>query len=227
MNLTMPRLKKGILIPLFRYSFRYVDQIICVSNHVKGLYDVQKVPVDVIYNPIIIDNVPPASYKVPGNNLIFVGNQFVAKGFSKVLEKIDYLDKYSLHFFGIRDEQISFLGDRNNVKVYSFSDRKKLFMKINDLKGIVVITSLTEGFGMFVAECAKLQYPMILNNLKVYKEFLDISKKNLFDISNFESLIRTLERADFEAGVKIKSDFEGSISRYLDNTFKIYKKING
>lgn len=227
MTLTMPIIKSKILQFFFNFSLLFVDRAVCVSEFIRNKYLAQIKNLNVIYNPILTKNISLCNYNMPNNNLIFVGNQYVAKGFGYIFENIKYLENYQLHFFGLRESQIPLIKKKKNIIIHPFLDRAALFNKINELKGLIIITSLSEGFGMFVAESAALGFPMLINFLPVYNEFLDINEVNFFNIKDFDSLLIALKKINSPIENKIKGNYKQSINSFKDNYLESYKLVDG
>jgi len=164
-----------------------------------------------------------------GNNFfLYVGNFYPHKNVGTLIEAFKKIENQKLVLVGRKDyffNKINELITRNNLQTkISFYENAtsgdlKYFYK--NAKALI-FPSLSEGFGLPIAEAVYFGCPVVCSNIKVFKEIIP-NNKYFFDPNKSNELVKIInENASYD---KTNIDFNVfSFSKMANETFTIYKK---
>ncbi len=238
----------------FYHFLNKSKNIIVVSKSVKNemLQYFKNLNISVIYNTIDLNDFKKIKneesekvkkkYKLPDNFILTVGHQEMRKNFLRLIKAISILKKeypkIKLVLVGQKADEtqqikqlIYELKLNSNIKIFSgLNDLElKCFYKLSKL---FVFPSIYEGFGIPLLESMASNKPMVLSNLKVFREItqnqyvyfdeydpLSIANKIKFVLKN-----KDLQEKMINYGKKRINFF--SIKNQKKNINKLYRKIN-
>lgn len=227
-----------------RESGRYA-RICCISEAVRQYSLSQGFDGIVVYNGVKSDNIlRKESYKIETSpiHIVQVGRLEKLKGQHLLIEAIRNLKK-----LGINNLFVDFIGDgsqkeilQKQIKEAELEDRIRLLgiksrhYIYNHLKDydLFVQPSLSEGFGLTIAEAMIAGVPVICSNLEGPLEVINYGKYGMsFESGKAKSLAETLQKysvsphqIDVKAAQKfalLHFDIKTTVAQYID----IYKSV--
>lgn len=182
------------------------NNIIFVSNEAKDAFDRvfinNNVDKEVIYNPIIIDDIIEKSKEIDisfdKKTIIAVGRLTEPKGFDRLIKAHSTLVKeydHDLIILGegeLRDnlfELISKLSVEDTVKMKGFIKNPYPFISAAD---IFVLSSISEGYPLVIGEALALEKPIVSTNISGSREMLGGGKYGMLCESSYDGLVNSL-----------------------------------
>ena len=232
------------IIAWYHYSYKMkninpkylknVDKFWAISSGIEEELEELGVPskkIDVIYNPINLDNLPLVKRTKANNHFIYIGriDYNGQKNVSELIRAFNLVKKdYKLDLYGAVDPEVKnrllgLIDDKNrreNIIFHGFSTN--VWEKIKEAD-ILVLTSKYEGFGLVLCEAAARGITLVSSNCPVGPGEI-INKKNGFIYKTGDILGLTKILSDLIE--KENSDnSQAEISESIDNfNYKNYEK---
>ena len=223
-----------------QYILNKAKKIICISNHTKKelikFYNIKKNKIEIIYHGV--EKIGNSKYKKK-NIILYVGDRGRYKNFNVLLyayKNSKYLkSKYKIICFGggrfndVENKIFSKFGVKKNIIHLSGNDN--LLSKYYRLSKVLVYTSKLEGFGIPLIEALSNGCPVLVNDIKVFREVLKNdgiyyslnNKKNLqFKLEKFLKN-KLFEKKKIIKGLVRAKNF--SLSKNTYKHLKLYKSF--
>lgn len=220
-----------------------VELNIAISNYIENIHKKMGLKnIITIYNGI-----PNINYLNPTNNinnkklkLITVSSLIERKNVEFLIKVINELNKH------ISNVELSIIGDGNEkenlinlVKLFKLEtkvkflgnlSREKVYENLNK-SDIFLFSSLSEGFGLVIAEALSLKVPVVTNNIPVMKEII-VNKKNgiICDLKVDDYIQAILEinnnKEEYIKNTQIYFNKNFLASNMSKNYIEVYKKFS-
>ena len=237
---------KTISRKLEERNYKNIDKIICVSDNskksIENLYPDIEAKIEVIYNPILKEEILEKSLKKRNIyfnekiNIVTVGRLNKQKGYDILLRAHNELLKkglnYNLYILGEGEERkkleqyIKENTIEKNTFLLGFKENPYPYIKEAD---IFISSSRYEGYSLVVAEALCLEKPIIATDCVGPVELLDNGKYGLLaEVENVESLKKNMEKLILNKELREKySELSKKRSKIfnIDKTMRQIEKI--
>lgn len=172
--------KNPIIKFCYKHLYNLYDKVIAQShdmaNDLINIWEIDKKKVELINNPIDIDNVTKESNKIENDllvlkdrlNLIAIGRLTYQKGYDILFKRLSELPSIPFHLYILGDgpllkditHMIDIYGIKNNITLLGYKKNPYPYLKIMD--GII-LSSRHEGFPNVLLEANALGKPIFTN----------------------------------------------------------------
>lgn len=220
----------------FRYLSKYITKVIVVSQAVKKyLIDKNIFPserIEVIYHGVGAVQ-PITNHQSPITKIGSIGALNSLKGYKYLTEAVQNIDGIKLEIVGSGDElaKLQKLDVNKKTKFINYSDN---IYKIMSKWDIYVQSSLSESFGLALAEAMAIGLPVIATKVGGMPEIVEngvngllVDKKNSQQLSEtIKKLINNNELRKKMSENNIKKIKEGfSLDKMVKETERLYDKL--
>ncbi|OWR15177.1 glycosyltransferase [Chryseobacterium sp. VAUSW3] len=229
---------------VFRWVYRFADQVIGVSQSVKNhLVNTGEIPESkgkVIYNPVSIPTPFPRKNS-PNFEIVYVGRLEIVKNVETLITAFAHSNNAHTHLTIVGDGRerhhleglTSTLHMDSKITFTGFNSEPSKYLSNADL---FVLPSFSEGFGIAAAEAMFLKIPVLCSMVGGIPEFVKDGESGwLFDPKNTAELTEKLNQIiemDAESlhligrnGYdKVINQF--TVERYIENLESFYHQLN-
>lgn len=159
-------------------------------------YNTRDIPVDAS----ITDNEESQILSFKRNSILIGVNAALTdrKGIDQLIEALPYLESYKLLIVGEgkSKEALQKLSHEKKVsdRVF-FMGYKKDAYRFLPLYDIFALPSRSEGFVLTLLEAAIYRKSVVCSNIPIFKEIVDDTQVEFFDLGNIESLVKAIKKA--------------------------------
>ena len=238
---------KGVFLE--KIIFKYIDYVICISNHVRKYFytnlkfkkkSVSTIYYGVKYGKLLYKNKIKKKYnfRKDTNYICSVARHikqkniyFLLDAFKDILKKYQNKKKFKLILVCIGPETTNlkkYALDRNiydKIVWINFSDNVREIMSLSNL---FCLTSDYEGLGLVLLEAMSVRTPVVATNSSAIPEVIENGKTGiLFKKNDKQSFIQSLEKILFNKDLKKK--LTNNAIHQLNKKFcinKMYKRTN-
>lgn len=147
-----------------------------------------------------------SNYLMPLHNLdngdINFSEIFILADKRLYVKGVDYLfnipNEIKVNIYGVNEVDIKKYFNLGylpkNITAHGFSKSELIYKKVIEAKGIVIITSRTEGMPLVSLECLLNSIPLVVNALEVFDEYLPEFYFPRFKSSDIDSILNALKK---------------------------------
>lgn len=198
LRLCHSKIYSEILNFFYKISINKAKYVIVPSISLARYYESNyHVKANVISNFLDKKNFFPVNYK-PVSGLAIIGSNLLAvKGIDKVLEFNRLYPHINIHIFGVDKSIIVNLINRKNknIHIHGYLEFNEIQKFMSDNKLIPAIFSRTESFSLVTLDLASNGFPLIVNDLPVFDEYLPRNLYFRFNINDLNSIFKAYSDA--------------------------------
>ena len=234
----------SIAIKVFRWVYRFADQVIGVSQSVKNhLVNTGEIPESkgkVIYNPVSIPT-PFPKKDSPNFEIVYVGRLEIVKNVETLIKAFAHSNNANAHLTIVGDGRernhlealTSTLHMDSKITFTGFTSEPSKYLSNADL---FVLPSFSEGFGIAAAEALFLKIPVLCSRVGGIPEFVKDGENGwLFDPKNTAELtaklnqiiemdaesLKMMGRKGYD---KVINEF--TVEKYIENLERFYHQLH-
>ncbi|WP_332021808.1 glycosyltransferase [Kaistella sp.] len=229
---------------VFRWVYRFADQVIGVSQSVKNhLVNIGEIPESkgkVIYNPVSIPT-PFPKKESPNFEIVYVGRLEIVKNVETLINAFAHSNNANAHLTIVGDgrerHHLEALSSKlqmdSKITFTGFTSEPSKYLSDADL---FVLPSFSEGFGIAAAEALFLKIPVLCSRVGGIPEFVEDGENGwLFDPKNTAELtvklnqiiamdaesLKMMGRKGYD---KVINEF--TVEKYLENLEGFYHQLH-